>query len=182
MRARYVFNLRSEQERRPLPSKLLLVQRETETLTHLLLKLFGYLVLYRERLQMEPSLDDEAMTYLPDMIHLDYQGQIDLWAECGECQVGKLDRLAVKAPYAEIWVFKRSIAAAEELMRQMAREGLRRSRYTVVGFDESMLAEVDALCAVRNDVVWYKSSIEPARMQFEFNGLWFESEFAVFRH
>ncbi|MBL9137070.1 MAG: YaeQ family protein [Verrucomicrobiales bacterium] len=182
MRARYVFNLRSDQERRPLPSKLLLVQRETETLTHLLLKLFGYLLLYRDRLQMEPSLDDECLTYLPDMVHLDLQGRIDLWVECGECQVSKLDRLAVKAPYGEIWVFKRSTAAAEELARQMAREGLRRSRYTIVGFEEAMLAEIQALCGVRNDVVWYKSSIEPARMQFEFNGLWFESEFVVIKH
>lgn len=182
MRARYVFNLRSEQERRPLPSKLLLVQSETETLTHLLLKLFGYLLLYRDRLQMEPSLDDECLSYLPDMVYLDYQGRIALWVECGECLVTKLDRLAVKAPYAEIWVFKRSVAAAEDLVRQMEREKLRRSRYTIVGLDATMLAEIEALCGVRNEVVWYKSSTDPARMQFEFNGLWFESEFVVLKH
>lgn len=179
---RYVFNLASEQRTHPLPAKILLVQRETETLTHIFLKLFGFLLFSRDRLQIEPRLDDDYLPYTPDLVQLDYQGRIALWVECGECAVSKLDRLAVKAPDAEIWAVKRSPAAAEELARQMRREHLRPGRYGLVGLDPDMLEELAGLVGNRNDVTWYRGGFDPARIQFDFNGLWFEVGFLVLRH
>lgn len=182
MSARHVFNLRSEERRRPLPTKVLLVQRETETLMHILLKLFGYLLFYRDRVRLEPGDEDAFSPFRPDIAQFDYEGRVALWVECGECGLEKLDRLAVKAPYGEIWVVKRSATAAEELARQMEREGLRRGRYGIIGLDSGMLEEVGALSTARNDVVWYRGTLDPPLLQFEFNGLWFESEFVVIRH
>ena len=179
---RHVFNLRSEERRRPLPPRILLVQRETETLTHILLKLFGYLLFFRARLRVEPNLDPDDMPFVPDLLELDLQGRMVLWIECGECQVQKLDRLAVKAPEAELWAVKRSPAAAADLARAMVREDLRRGRYGIVGLDPAMLDEVAGLLRPRNDVTWYHGDFEPPRLQFDFNGLWFESEFVVLRH
>jgi uncharacterized protein YaeQ len=182
MHARYVFNLASRERRRELPPKILLVQRETETLRHILLKLFGYVLFHRERVQLEARLDDHYLQYTPDVVQLDYQGRIALWVECGECGVEKLDRLAVKAPYAEIWVVKASASAARDLLHQMERQKLRRERYRIVALDAGMLEEVAGLVTARNDLVWHLGLFDPPRMQFEFNGLWFESEFEVFEH
>ena len=182
MSDRYVFNLASEDRRRPLPTKILLPRRETETLTHILLKLFGYLLFHRERVQIEPRLDDDYLPFTPDVVQLDYEGRVALWVECGECALAKLDRLAVKAPYAEIWAVKRSGAEAEQLARAMVREKLRVGRYGIVGLDADMLAEVAELTQARNDVRWYRGTFDPAVIQFEFNGLWFEASFTVCRH
>ncbi len=181
MSERLVFNLASMHARTSLRPKLIMVRRETETRTHLLLKLFGYLLFQRERLEIEPHLDDPFMPFVPDLMQTDYQGRIALWVECGDCPVSKLDRLAVKAPYAEIWVVRRSAAAADELLRRMETEGLRRSRYGVVGLDEAMLSEVESLCQARNEIAWHCASWQDGRMEFEFNGLWFEGGFSVTR-
>lgn len=184
MSARHVFNLRSADPRRVLPVKVLLVQAETESLVHIHLKLLGFLLFHRERLQIEPNLDDEYLSFRPDLVQLDYEGRIALWVECGECAVEKLDRLAVKAPYGEIWSIKKSVPEAEALVARMERERLRRGRYGIVGLDRAMLEELEGLATARNDVVWHRSRMEDGEgiLQFEFNGLWFESEFRVFRH
>lgn len=182
MSARHLFNLKSTDAKRPLPSKVLLVQSETETFTHILLKILGFLLFRRERLQIEPRLDDAYLTYRPDVVQLDYEGRIVLWVECGECSLEKLDRLAVKAPYGEIWAVKKSMAEAEGLIRKMGEERLRRGRYGVIGLDPAMLEELASLAIARNDVVWHRCTFDPPLMQFEFNGLWFESEFGVWRY
>lgn len=182
MSARHVFNLKSADPRRPLPSKVLLVQAETETFTHILLKILGFLIFRRDRLQIEPRLDDAYLSFRPDVVQLDYEGRITLWVECGECSIEKLDRLAVKAPYGEIWSVKKSPEEALELHRRMAREKLRTGRYGILGLDPALLEELGSLAVARNDVVWHRCTFEPPLMQFEFNGLWFESEFVVHRY
>ena len=184
MSARHVFNLRSADPRRILPVKILLVQDATETFTHILLKILAFLMFHRERLLIEPSLDDDHLPFRPDVVQLDYEGRITLWVECGECLVEKLDRLAVKAPYGEIWSVKKSPDEAEELLRRMARGGLRKGRYGVVGLDPAMLEELSGLAVPRNDLTWHRCRFEDnaGTMQFEFNGLWFDSEFIVRRH
>lgn len=179
MSARYVFNLRGMSSRSTLPGKILLVQRETETITHILLKLFGFLLFQRERLQIEPHIEDEYMPYTPDLLQTDLQGVIVLWVECGECAVTKLDRLAVKVPNAAIWCVKPSPESAADLRSRMQREKLRQGRYHLVGLDPAMLGEIVELTQARNDVVWHRASFDPAEMQFEFNGLWFDAPFTV---
>lgn len=181
MSARHVFNLRSADPRRSLPAKILLVQDHTETLTHILLKILAFLMFQRDRLQIEAWLDDAYLSFRPDLVQLDYEGRIKLWVECGECTLEKLDRLAVKAPYGEIWSVKKSVEEAVDLHRRMGREGLRAGRYGVVGLDPAMLAELGSLAVARNDVTWHRCTFDPPNMQFEFNGLWFESDFVVLR-
>ncbi len=182
MGARHVFNLRSEDRRRVLPVKVLMVQRQVDTFRHILLKLFAYLLFHRERILLEPSLDDEMLSFRPDVAQLDYEGRITLWIECGECSMDKLDRLAVKAPYGEIWVVTSSPAEAEDLLQRVRRQGLRRGRYGIVGLDPGMLEEVTGIAVPRNDLTWYRGTFDPPVVQFDFNGLWFESEFLVLRH
>ncbi len=181
MAGKFSFQLRSEERRRSFPHKLVIGQRETETNAHVLLKLIAYLLFFRERLQVEPRLDLDLIPYEPDLLQCDYELRPVLWVECGECGVAKLDRLAVKVPEAAIWVVKRSVEEAESLIQQMARAGLRRHRYHVIGLESDGFAELENLLTARNEVYWVCGGFDPPEMRFEFNGLWFELGFRMLR-
>lgn len=181
MSAKHVFKLSSDEARRPLPGKVLLAQDETESLVHVLLKLFAYVLFHDERLQIEARLPTDHIPYEPDLVLLDYELRPKLWIECGECSLAKLHKLAVKAPEAAIWIVKRSPAEARRLLQQMEREGLRRGRYGLVGLDEAMLAEVAGMVNGRDALHWFGGSLEAGQMQFEFNGLWFDAPLTVLR-
>jgi len=179
MSAKYSFQLRSSTGRQDFPHKIILGQREIETPVQVLLKLLGYLLFFRERLQIEPRLDLDTIPFVPDLVELDYGLRPVLWVECGECTVTKLDRLAVKVPDAALWVLKRSPADAELLWQLMAKHELRRRRYRLIGFDAEMFDEVLATLQARNEVLWVRGSFDPAELQFDFNGLWFEASYQI---
>ena len=184
MAGKYVFDLRSEERRRPLPSKIIIGQKENESLRHVMLKFLAYVLFYRERLQIEPRLPDDNIQFEPDVVQLDYTLRPVLWVECGDCGVAKLHKLAVKAPEAEIWVIKRSLPEAEGLLRAMQKEELRRGRYGLIGLDPEVFDELCGLAGPRNSLAWFSGGLElePPQAQFEFNGLWFDTTFTVLRH
>ena len=181
MSGKYSFDLKSEQRRHPLPSKIVVGQKENESARHVMLKFLAFVLFCRDRLQIEPRLPDETIPFEPDVIQLDYTLRPALWVECGECSVHKLHKLAVKAPEAELWVVKRSPADAELLRAAMAKEELRRNRYGLVGLDPAMFDELCGLLAPRNAFTWFGGGFEPPQLQFEFNGLWFDHSFTVLK-
>jgi hypothetical protein len=175
--AKYSFRLESKERRHELPGKIIVGQEETETINHVMLKLLAYVLFYRERLQVEVNLHQDSIPFKPDLVQLDYELRPKLWVECGECSVAKLDKLAVKVPEAEIWVVKKSMAEVENLMRAMAKEDLRRERYQLIGFDLDMFEELCGLLSSRNQFTWIGGGLEERQMQFDFNGLWFDTAF-----
>lgn len=181
MTGKFSFSLTSDDARRPFPSKIIIGQAETETVIHVGLKLLGYLLFFRDRIQIETRLPDQMIPYVPDLSQLDYELRPRLWVECGECSIAKLHKLAVKAPEAEIWVLKRSYAAAEDTLRAMLKEGLRRNRYNIIGMEPEILAEMCSLIQSRNTLYWLKGTFEPGEIQFDLNGLWFELPLKVYR-
>lgn len=181
MNAKYSFTFTSKDSRRRLPGKIIIGQNETETIVHVGLKLIAYLYFFRERIQLETRLPNEMISYVPDLAQLDYELRPVLWVECGECSIAKLDKLAVKAPEAEIWVVKKSVADAEETLRGMEREDLRRGRYHIMGLDDNVFGEICEVIQGRNEVFWLRGTLEPPEMQFDLNGLWFEMPFKLFQ-
>jgi len=191
MTGKYSFTLRTEDRRRPLPSKIIIGRQDTETIYHVGLKLLAYCYFFRDRLQIEPDLKNDNIPFVPDLAQLDYELRPALWIECGECGVNKLNKLAVKVPEAQIWVIKRSVTAAHELLRAMGRDELRRNRYHLLAFDQTVFEEFSALMTGRNQLLWYKTTVEPigspwsdnvapdneSEMHFDFNGLWFQMPF-----
>ena len=179
---KFGFSFTSEEARRPLPAKLIIAQNETETITHVGLKLIAFLLFARERLQLETRLPDDSIPFIPDLVQLDYTLRPALWVECGECSVAKLHKLAVKANEAEIWIVKKCRADADHLLQAMIRGELRTSRYGIVALDPEQLDDVCAQLHPRNDLTWFGGGFEPPLMQFELNGLWCELEFDVLKH
>ena len=181
MSGKYSFTLQSEDPRRVLPRKLIIGCHGTETTRHVLLKLFGYLLFHRNRLLMEPRLNDDNIPFRPDLVELDYQLRPVLWVECGECSVQKLDKLAVKVPEAEIWVIKRAPGEVEELMHGMRKGRLREDRYNLLALDPALFDEARDRLGTRNEILWVNGDVNPPVMQFDLNGLWFDMECRAFR-
>lgn len=181
MTGKYSFSLRSQDKKRDLPDKLIIGQNPTETITHVVLKLFAFVLFFRERLQLETNLHMDSIPYVPDVVQLDYELRPALWVECGECSVTRLDKLAVKVPEAELWVVKRSVEDANALQGAMVKAGLRRNRYNVVGLDSEMVDEICGLFRTRNEIFWVSGTFDPPNLQFDFNGLWFDAPFTVIR-
>ena len=179
--AKHTFKLRSEEKRRDLPGKIIVGQEQTETTNHVVLKLLAYVLFFRERIQIEPNLDIEYLQFTPDIVQLDYELRPRLWVECGECGVHKLHKLAVKVPEAEIWVVKKSRAEAEHLFAAMAKNELRRDRYGLIGLDSEMFNEMLDLLAQRNELTWFRGAFDPPHLQFDFNGLWFDTTFTLLK-
>ena len=151
----------------------------TETPAHVLLKLFAFLIFYRPRLQLGPNLHNDNIPFIPDLVELDYELRPRLWIECADCGTGKLNKLAVKVPEAEIWVMKRDPADTEFLLRAMAREDLRRNRYQILTLDAEMFTEALGLLQTRNEILFVTGEFEPPELQLDFNGLWFDAPFTV---
>jgi hypothetical protein len=177
MNVRFTFQLEASDARKALPHKLLLVQGRDESRAIVLLRLLGYLLFFRERLQISADLHDDNIVFVPDLVQLDYQLRPVLWVECGDPKIDRLNRLAVKAPEAELWILRPSSVDAENLHRAMVRAGLRRNRYRIIGFDAAWFEELLGLLGPRNRVFWVAGTFDPPQVQFEFNGLWFDAEF-----
>jgi uncharacterized protein YaeQ len=195
MSGKYSFGLRSEDRKRPLPSKVIIGQQPTETIFHVGLKLMAFCYFFRDRLQIEPDLYNDNIPFVPDLAQLDYELRPALWIECGECNVSKLNKLAVKVPEAEIWVVKRSLTAAHDLLRAMGRDELRRNRYNLLAFDQHGFEELCGMMGGRNHFTWFRATVEPTHpkweaepapdveheMQFDFNDLWFQLPFHLLK-
>lgn len=182
MNGRFRFDLTSEDYRRLLPEKVIIGMKSTETEAHVLLKCLGFVLLYRERLEIEKKLPQDAIQFVPDLVQLDFQLQPVFWGECGDCSVDKLNRLAVKAPEAEIWVIKKCYAEAEQLMQLMQKRGLRTGRYHVVALESDFMEELLGLLKGKNRLHFMAADFEPPALQIEFNGLWFDVPFRYWTH
>ena len=182
MSAKHTFNLQSRDKLRPLPRRIIIGQQDSETVQHVLLKLLAYILFYRPRLQLEMDLDRDSLPFAPDLVELDYELRPKLWIECGECSMSKLHKLAIKLPDSEFWIVKASEFAARELRDAMEKEEFRRDRYGMVGLDVQMFEEVFSLLRGRNELFWVEGGFDPPRMQFDFNGLWFDAPFTVIRY
>lgn len=181
MVSKFVFNFKSHDNRRDLPGKILIVQRSEETLEIVLIRLFAYLIFYRDRLQMEVDLHDDYIRFVPDIVQLDYQLQPALWIECADCTPTKLNKLAVKAHEAEIWAVKKSETEIEELRAKMTRAKCRTDRYGLLSLDEEIFEDISRATQARNDVSLYVCDIEDGMLQFDYNGIWYDMTFRTSR-
>ena len=182
MASKFTFQLTSDDRRRPFPHKIIVGQGVNESVRHVALKFLGWALFYRERLRIETDVQNESIPFVPDLVELGYDMRPLLWVECGDCTTSKLHKIAVKCPEAEIWALKRSPEEAGALLQAMEKDGLRRGRYGIVAFDPEMFSEFCGLVRERSTFHWFRGSLDPAAMQFELNGLWFDTTFGVLKY
>ena len=81
MSNKFIFEFRSEDRRRALPPKLIIGQGENESARHTILKLLGFVLFHRERLEVEGKVHNDSIPFEPDLVQLDYTMQPVLWIE-----------------------------------------------------------------------------------------------------
>lgn len=183
MSRRYRFDLSSNDPGRLLPEKVIVGVKSDETEIHVVLKALGFVICYRDRMEIEKRIPRDDVLYVPDLIQLDYQLEAAFWGECGECGLDKLDKLAVKVPRADITIIKKSLNEATELLHKMEKAKLRKGRYTILAFNVDDFTELLNLLEMKNSVFLCSVDFEvsPAQVQFEFNGLWFDIQLHVLK-
>jgi len=180
MSSRFAFHVGTEEKRSGIPERVFIGRQEEETTADVLLKFLSFALFYRERLELGADLHDDNIRLIPDLVQLDYTMRPALWIECGDVTAAKLDKLAVKVPESEIWVVKRAVEEIEPLLHEMGKHKLRRQRYRLLAFEAEMFDEALGSLSLRNEVYWVRSGFEPPTLQFDFNGLWFDTEFRLF--
>jgi uncharacterized protein YaeQ len=178
---KFTFQCSSDDGRRPLPHKVLFALGLNETPRHIVLKFVAWVLFHRDRLMVETNVQNDSIPFIPDLCQLGYDMRPTLWVECGDCSVGKLHKLGAKCPEAEIWVVKASAAEVQTLLRSMAREELRTDRYDLLALDPEVVSELIGLIRERNEFHLHRADAEEKRLQFEFNGLWFDTTYETFR-
>jgi uncharacterized protein YaeQ len=185
--AKFTFYCTSDDRRRALPRKVLFGLGPNEAESNLVLKFIGWVLFYRDRLQVQTELPDDSIPFVPDLVELGYDLRPLLWVEGGESSPAKLQKIAVKCPDAQIWVVKSSPAEVDALRHTMKKEEFRRDRYGLIGLEPEMFAELAALIRERNQFHWFaggfadEPGLEENQLQFELNGLWFDHSFTVAR-
>lgn len=180
MSSKIVFNLQSDDHSRPLPKKIVIVNRTAENPEFVLLKLLSFALFFRERLHLDLPLEPDLIPFIPDIVQLDYQLQPALWIECHEAMPQKLKKIATKLPQTEIWIAKPSLEEAQDLLALLEKNKLRPGRYNIVAFPSELINELTQLLEPRNQLFWSSASFLPPNLQFDFNGLWFDSLFQTF--
>jgi hypothetical protein len=174
MSRRYRFDLASDDPQRVLPDKIMVGMKPSETENHILLKAFGFVLFYRDRMEIEQRVHRDDILYVPDLVQFNFMLDVAFWGECGDCAVDKLDRLAVKVPSAEIWIIKKSWLEAEELLRAMKKAGLRKNRYHITAFRGEDFEELKSLLQMKNSIYLCSVDWDMKTVQMDFNGLWFD--------
>lgn len=182
MSAKYSFRLTSEIKTHPLPAKILINQHPLESANDVILKLLARVIFSRDRLQLEPRLHDDNIPFVPSLVQLNYELRPALWIEVGDCPVQKLDKLAVKANEAKIWVLLHSESAIKVKLSEMSKLGLRKNRYTLMAFEDSFLKEMVSLLSPSNSLGLLHLNTRDLSAQIEFNELWFDVRWAVKKH
>lgn len=181
MSAKYSFRFASEIKTHPLPSKILIGQHPLESTEDVILKMLARVIFSRDRIQLEPRLHDDNIPFVPSLVQLDYELRPALWVECGDCPVPKINKLAVKAHEAEIWIVVRSVVALEELAHEMGKHGLRRNRYHLLGFEDGLIEELESLLQPSNAFTLFHLNLREPEVQFEFNELWFDQKWSTLK-
>jgi hypothetical protein len=181
MTAKFTFTLASSKKNSRLPHKLLIAQDSLDSVADVALKLLSYLIFFRERLQLETDLHLLHLPFVPNLVQLDYSLNPVFWVECGECEIKRLKKLAVKIPDAEIWIVLGNADLAEELIRKMKKAKLRPNRYSILAFDADMFIEFCSLLHTRSTLFWHTRLWDPPNLQFELDTVWFDAPFSVTR-
>ena len=70
MSAKYSFRFESRDRKRALPGGIIIAQNDTETIAHVVLKMLGFVLFYRDRLQIEGDLHNDTISFQIGRAHV----------------------------------------------------------------------------------------------------------------
>ena len=172
------FALGSDEKSRKLPSKIVVSQSQNEKLDHVLLKALAIVIFHSDRLRLDVDVELPRVPFVPDLITLALDGRPELWIECGEVSLHKLEKLTLKLGDADIWIVKKNAGEVSKTVEQARRNIRRLSRVRLLTFDPGFIPELLALATGSNSLHLVKL-VTGEMMQLVFNDLWFETALKV---
>jgi uncharacterized protein YaeQ len=172
------FALGSDEKNRKLPSKIVVSQNQNETLDHVLLKALAFVIFHGDRLRLEVDVELPGVPFVPDLVALALDGRPELWIECGEVSLHKLEKLTLKLNDTDLWIVKKSAGEVSKTV-ELARRNIKRlGRLRLLTFDPGFIPELLALASGSNSLHLVKL-VPGEMMQLVFNNLWFETALRV---
>lgn len=142
------------------PYKLVMAGWNGEMGWHLALKLLGFLLFFEQKPRIETGI---GWHFKPDLVCLDARGDVELWIDCGNIAVKKIDRVATKvgAP-GRFFILKRRRSGARLLRLALQGKVRRPERVTLIAFDDGFVDRLTELLDGTNglDVELGEESIE----------------------
>ena len=136
-----------------IEKKLILVKTDTELRSHVVMKLFSYVLFYDPRLQIDI---DVGMHYRPDLVVMGDSGVPELWIDCGHIAKRKTESLAKKFRRTRFIVVKAVPHELKEFKRMVADKVEFGERLEYLSFDEGFVAGVAAAIGRLNDFTLYE--------------------------
>ena len=172
------FALASDEKARRLPHKIVISQNQCETLDHVLLKALAFVIFHSDRLRLEVDLELPGVPFVPDLVALALDGRPELWIECGEVSLHKLEKLTLKLTDCDIWVVKKTAGEVAKTL-ELARRNIKRlGRVQLMTFDHGFLPDMLRIATGANSIHLVKL-VPGEMMQLVFNDLWFETALRI---
>ena len=135
-----------------LKKKMILVKNETERRNHIVMKLLGYVLFYDPRLQIECSVD---MHYKPDLAIPGDHGVPELWIDCGQIAVKKVENLSSKFHNTRLIIIKETKREMESFRKIIEKKAEHFERVEYLSFEKGFVQNIaDSLKRV-NEVTVY---------------------------
>ncbi len=135
-----------------LKKKMILVKGETERRNHVVMKLLAYILYYDPKLQIEVAVD---MHYKPDLCIPGDHGVPELWIDCGQVAVKKVETLSGKLRNARLIILKETKREMESFQKVIEKKAAHFAMVEYLSFEKGFIQNVaDALKRV-NEVTVY---------------------------
>lgn len=151
---KFTFDLQAEMPGKPaVKRKMIVVKAEMESREHIAMKLLAYLLFYDPRLIIEKSVE---MHYKPDLVIMGDNGLPELWIDCGQIAVKKVESLAIKLKSSRFIVVKETKREMESFKKVIEHKVDHFASVEYLGFDPGFIAGVAAAFDRKNEVTLYQ--------------------------
>lgn len=151
---KYTFDLRAEMPGRPkVREKLILVKDITESRIHVVMKLLAYMVFYDPRLVIEKSID---MHYKPDLVIPGDHGVPELWIDCGQIALRKVDALSRKLKTSRLIMVKETKREMESFRKLIDKKIENAFHVEYLAFEPGFVSGIAENLQRTNEVTLYE--------------------------
>ena len=133
--------------------KMILVKDDLELRTHTVMKLVAYILFYDPRLMIEFSVD---MHYKPDLVIPGDHGVPELWIDCGQIAVKKVESLAAKLRTTRICLVKETKRELDSFRRVIEKKVEHPERVRYLAFEKGFVSGIAESLARTNQVTVYE--------------------------
>ncbi len=128
-------------------TRVFLVKKQGESMTHVLMKFLSYVMFYHPELEIERSIGQH---YKPDLVRLNDTGDVVDWIDCGATTIKKLDKISKQNPEVLIKIVKPSPTNLKRYKDTAEPNLTYPERVQYLSFRKGFLAELEDMVAGRH--------------------------------